>query len=106
MMARFGTRRQNSSATTTDDHPLQYPLQFSSLTALGGVRRLRDTLMFKNARSARADREFLKKESRCTRPLTGKNIDALLTEQDQYDARHSLERTTEVQVSEWLRQLP
>jgi hypothetical protein len=71
-----------------------------------GVRRLRDTLTFKNARSAQAGREFLKKENRCTRLLTKKNIDELLTEQNQYDACHSLERTTEAQVSEWLRQLP
>lgn len=73
---------------------------------LAGIRRLRDTLSFKSTRSAIAEKEILKRENRCTRPLTQKNIDTFLIEQDQYDARHLVQRTREVQVSEWLQQLP
>jgi hypothetical protein len=73
-----------------------------------GIRRLRDTLSFKNTRLAHSEKEFLKKECRCTMPLTQRNMDTLLTEQDQHDAVHSVQKTLDGKgkVSEWLQQLP
>jgi hypothetical protein len=87
---------RNSIPPSIPTHPLP----------LAGIRRLRDTLSFKNTRSALAEKELLKRENRCARPLTQRNIDTFLIEQDQNDARQYVQRTREVQVSEWLQQLP
>lgn len=74
-------------------------------TTFSGIQRLRDTLAHKISRSAWEEREFLKKEKRCKIPLTERNIDTLTTKLEQEDARHLVQRTREVQISEWLRQL-
>jgi hypothetical protein len=71
---------------------------------LGGISRLRDRLSFKNTRSALAEKELLKQENRCTRPLTERNVDTFLIEQDQQDAR--IRRAADLHVSQWLQQLP
>lgn len=68
--------------------------------------RLRDTVSFKNTRLAHSEKEFLKKECCCKVPLTQRNIDTLLTEQDQRDAVPSVQQTLDGKVSEWLQQLP
>lgn len=39
-------------------------------------------------------------------PLTERNIETFVTEQIEQDARDQIQRTREIQISEWLRLLP
>ncbi|CRG84931.1 hypothetical protein PISL3812_02100 [Talaromyces islandicus] len=71
---------------------------------LAGITKLRDRLSFKHARAALAEREILKRENRCKRPLTERNVDTFLIEQDLHDAR--IRRADDLHVSQWLQQLP
>lgn len=71
---------------------------------LAGITKLRDRLSFKHARAALAEREILKRENRCKRPLTHRNVDTFLIEQDLNDAR--IRRADNLHVSQWLQQLP
>ncbi|KAH8697438.1 hypothetical protein BGW36DRAFT_259012, partial [Talaromyces proteolyticus] len=66
--------------------------------------KLRNRLSFKSARAALAEREILKRENRCKRPLTQRNVDTFLIEQDLNDAR--IRRAENLHVSQWLQQLP
>ncbi|EED24312.1 hypothetical protein TSTA_076770 [Talaromyces stipitatus ATCC 10500] len=66
--------------------------------------KLRNRLSLKNARAAIAEREILKRENRAARPLTQRNMDTFLIEQDLHDAR--VRRAENLHVSQWLQQLP
>jgi hypothetical protein len=66
--------------------------------------KLRNRLSFKSARAAYAEREILKRENRAARPLTQRNMDTFLIEQDLHDAR--VRRAENLHVSQWLQQLP
>lgn len=66
--------------------------------------KLRNRLSFKSARAAYAEREILKRENRAARPLTQRNMDTFLIEQDLHDAR--VRRVENLHVSQWLQQLP
>jgi hypothetical protein len=66
--------------------------------------KLRNRLSFKSARAAYAEREILKRENRAARPLTQRNMDTFLIEQDLHDAR--IRRAENLHVSQWLQQLP
>lgn len=66
--------------------------------------KLRSRLSFKSARAAYAEREILKRENRAARPLTQRNMDTFLIEQDLHDAR--VRRAENLHVSQWLQQLP
>ncbi|EEA20494.1 hypothetical protein EYB25_007998 [Talaromyces marneffei] len=66
--------------------------------------KLRNRLSFKSARAAYAEREILKRENRAARPLTQRNMDTFLIEQDLRDAR--VRRAENLHVSQWLQQLP
>jgi hypothetical protein len=104
-MAGFHSNRKKSSSVDEEwreEAPFHAPRIPS--TTVGGIRRLRDSLSSKISHTAIAEREFLKKEARYKTPLTQRNIDYFTTQQQLKDAC-PLERTTEGQVSEWLRQL-
>jgi hypothetical protein len=73
---------------------------------LAGIRRLRETLLFKNTRSALAEKEILKSLNRHARPLTHRNVDVFLIEQDQYEARQLVQGTHDDHVTKWLQQIP
>lgn len=107
---RFASILKRDSASTSEDSwkaddPFGPPHIPSS--AVVGIKRLGHSLSHKISPSAFAEREFLRKENRrrYKTPLTERNIDFLLIQQEREDARHSVRRTREVQVSEWLRQL-
>jgi hypothetical protein len=71
---------------------------------LAGIRRLRETL--KNTRSAMVEKEMLKTLNRHARPLTHRNVDVFLIEQDQHEARQLIQGTHDNHVSKWLQQIP
>ncbi|KAH8426064.1 uncharacterized protein LDX57_003804 [Aspergillus melleus] len=70
----------------------------------GGIRRIRNTLS-KLSPSARAERQLLKQKSRYKIPLTERNVDTLVTEQEFTDACHPNEHSRELSVSAWLEQV-
>ncbi|KAJ5091611.1 hypothetical protein NUU61_006481 [Penicillium alfredii] len=73
-------------------------------TSNGGIRRLRDTLS-KLSPAAFAEKELLRKKNQYKIPLTERNVDTFVTEQEFHEACHPKERTSEDQVAEWLKQL-
>ncbi|KAL1862343.1 hypothetical protein Plec18167_000868 [Paecilomyces lecythidis] len=107
-MAGFPAGRKKPSSSLNDrwrerdESPFRPPRIPS--TAAGGIRRLRDTLSSKISRSAIAEREYLKKEARYKTPLTQRNMDAFITQQEVKEA-YRLDSSPEEHVSEWLRQL-
>lgn len=70
----------------------------------GGMRRLRDTLS-KLSPAASAEREALKKINHRKSPLTERNIDNFVLDQELRDAGNPNQHNTELQVSAWLDKL-
>ncbi|KAA8651942.1 hypothetical protein EYZ11_010589 [Aspergillus tanneri] len=66
-----------------------------------GIRRIRNTLS-KLSPSARAERELLKQKNRYKIPLTERNVDTLVTEQEFTEACYPNLHSRELQVSAWL----
>lgn len=73
---------------------------------LAGIRRLRETLLFKNTRTALAEKEMLKTLNRHARPLTHRNVDVFQIEQDQREARQLIRGTHDDHVAKWLEEIP
>ncbi|OKL60201.1 hypothetical protein UA08_04601 [Talaromyces atroroseus] len=87
-MHRQSTDSQDSSAKMSQSHA-RAPNSLSTLPLINNMSKLRDRLSFKHTRAALAEKEVLKRENRATRPLTQRNIDTFLIEQDLNDARFS-----------------
>lgn len=77
--------------------PPQVPRSFPN----GGIRRLRDTLS-KLSPGALAEKEELRKRNQYKVPLTHRNVDNLVTEQEVNEACTPSQRTPDIQVAEWL----
>lgn len=66
-----------------------------------GIRRLRNTLS-KLSKSSLAEKELLRKKNQYKIPLTHRNVDTFVEEQQVNDACRPNQRTPEIQVAEWL----
>ncbi|KAJ5578208.1 uncharacterized protein N7459_007172 [Penicillium hispanicum] len=77
------------------------PPQVSRSFPNGGIRRLRNTLA-KLSPSAFAEKELLRKKNQYKIPLTHRNVDTFVTEQECNDACRPNQRTPDIQVAEWL----
>ncbi|KAJ5682390.1 hypothetical protein N7462_005555 [Penicillium macrosclerotiorum] len=77
--------------------PPQVPRSFPN----GGIRRLRNTLS-KLSPSAFAEKELLRKKNQYKIPLTHRNVDTFVTEQEFNEACRPNQHTPEIQVAEWL----
>lgn len=66
-----------------------------------GIRRLRDTLS-KLSKSSLAEKELLRKKNQYKIPLTHRNVDTFVEEQQVNEACRPNQRTPEIQVAEWL----
>ncbi|KAJ5188436.1 hypothetical protein N7491_004761 [Penicillium cf. griseofulvum] len=69
-----------------------------------GIKRLRNTLL-KLSPSAFAEKELLRKKNQYKIPLTQRNVDTLVTEQECNEAYRPNLHSPEIQVTEWLRQV-
>ncbi|KAL4894103.1 hypothetical protein BDV59DRAFT_201408 [Aspergillus ambiguus] len=69
-----------------------------------GMQRIRNTLS-KLSPAARHERELLKQKNRYKIPLTERNIDTLVTEQQCTEASYPEKHHRELQVSAWLERL-
>ncbi|KAJ5158401.1 uncharacterized protein N7500_008052 [Penicillium coprophilum] len=69
----------------------------------GGIQRLRNTLS-KLSPSTFAEKELLRNKSQY-KPLTQRNVDTLVTEQECNEAYRPNLNSPEIQVTEWLRQV-
>ncbi|KAJ5493986.1 hypothetical protein N7463_010073 [Penicillium fimorum] len=70
----------------------------------GGIKRIRNTLS-KLSPSAFAEKELLRKKNQYKIPLTQRNVDTLVTEQECNEAYRPNLNSPEIQVTEWLRQV-
>ncbi|KAJ5097252.1 hypothetical protein N7456_007973 [Penicillium angulare] len=77
--------------------PPQVPRSFPN----GGIRRIRDTL-HKLSPSGMAEKELLRKKNQYKIPLTRRNMNTFVEEQEVKDACRPNQRTPEIQVAEWL----
>lgn len=79
--------------------PPQIPRSFPS-----GIKRLRDTLS-KLAPSSFAEKELLRTKNHHRVPLTERNVDTLVTEQECDEAYRPNLHSPNIQVTEWLRRV-
>ncbi|RMJ23941.1 hypothetical protein PHISP_05189 [Aspergillus sp. HF37] len=104
-MSRLRTMRKRN---TFPDGPWKAEIPFgpprTSSFPGAGMRRLRSTL-FKLSPAASAEREALKETNHRKLPLTEKNIDTFVLEQQLRDAGRPNQHNTELQVSAWLEKL-
>ncbi|KAJ5082531.1 hypothetical protein N7532_011574 [Penicillium argentinense] len=77
--------------------PPEVPRSFPN----GGIRRLRDTLS-KLSPTALAEKEELRKKNQYKIPLTHRNVDNFVNEQEVNEACTPNQHTPEIQVAEWL----
>lgn len=66
-----------------------------------GIRRLRNTFS-KLSKSSAAEKELLRKKNQYKIPLTHRNVDTFVEEQQVNEACRPNQRTPEIQVVEWL----
>lgn len=77
------------------------PPQVSRSFPNGGIKRLRDTLS-KLSPGAIAEKEELRKKNQYKIPLTHRNVDNFVTEQEVNEACTPTQRSPDIQVAEWL----
>ncbi|KAJ5588569.1 hypothetical protein N7537_011247 [Penicillium hordei] len=69
-----------------------------------GIKRLRNTLS-KLSPSAFAEKELLRKQNQYKSPLTQRNVDTFVTEQECNEAYKPNLHSPQIQVTEWLRRV-
>jgi hypothetical protein len=84
------------------DHPFGPPPIQRSVS--GGIQRLRNTLS-KISPAALAEKELLRKKNQYKIPLTQRNVDTLVTEQECNEACKPSLNSPEIQVTEWLQRV-
>ncbi|KAJ5941018.1 hypothetical protein N7516_001186 [Penicillium verrucosum] len=81
------------------DNPFGPPEVPSSVPS--GIKRLRNTLS-KLSPSAFTEKELLRKKNQYKSPLTQRNVDTLVTEQECNEAYKPNLHSPQIQVTEWL----
>ncbi|EKV05816.1 Flavin-containing monooxygenase FMO GS-OX3 [Penicillium digitatum] len=92
----------NSDYPWRSDNPFSPPP--APQPAPSGIKRLRNTLS-KLSPSAFVEKEFLQKKNLHQSPLTKRNVDTLVTEQECNEAYKPNLHSPQVQVTEWLRRV-
>ncbi|PTU22667.1 hypothetical protein P175DRAFT_0507482 [Aspergillus ochraceoroseus IBT 24754] len=110
-MARFRSHQRKKSARSIAsedpwkvDTPFGPPRITTHYFPGSGIRRIRNTLS-KLSPSARAERELLRQKNRYKIPLTERNMDTFVTEQEFTDARYPDQHTNELHIAAWLDRL-
>ena len=110
VISKFRSQRKKHtrSQTRVSDGPWKSdtpfgPPQVSSFPA-AGIRRIRNTLS-KLSPAARAERELLRQTNRYKNPLTERNVNNFVSEQELRDIYYPTDNSTELQVTAWLEQL-
>ena len=108
-MSRFPSQRKKNVRSVNSEGPWKVetpfgPPQVPRSFANGGIRRLRNTLS-KLSPSSFAEKEMLRQKNRFRVPLTQRNVDNFVTEQEVNEACQLEQRTPEIQVAEWLERL-
>ncbi|KAJ5752927.1 hypothetical protein N7520_009844 [Penicillium odoratum] len=103
-MSRTRTSRHQSPSIASEAWKVDTPFgppEFPRSFPNGGIRRLRNTLS-KLSPSAMAEKEILRKKNQYKIPLTHRNVDTFVTEQQCNDITRPNQRSPEIQVVEWL----
>ncbi|KAE8351519.1 hypothetical protein BDV28DRAFT_136948 [Aspergillus coremiiformis] len=107
-MSKFRSQRKKNARSIASEDPWRVETPFGpphiSHFPGGGIRRIRNTL-HKLSPSARAERELLKQKNRYKIPLTKRNVDTLVTEQQFTEACYSEKHSNELHISAWLERL-
>ncbi|KAJ6145702.1 hypothetical protein N7470_009597 [Penicillium chermesinum] len=104
-MSKAHSPRDKNSSEGSDEQwkvdtpfgPPELPHSFSS----GSIRRIRNSLS-KLSPSALAEKDLLRKKNQYKQPLTRRNVNSLVTAQEWQEACQPNQRTSELQVTEWL----
>lgn len=108
IMSKFRSQRKKTSRSLASERPWQADTPFGPphipSSRGNGINRIRNTLN-KLSPAARAERELLKQKSRYKNPLTERNVNALVSEQEIMDACYPTEHSMELQVTTWLERL-
>ncbi|KAJ5917649.1 hypothetical protein N7466_011203 [Penicillium verhagenii] len=107
-MSRRASRHQSSPSITSQeawkvDTPFGPPEVHRSFSN-GGIRRLKNTLS-RLSPSAMAEKEILRKKNQYKSPLTHRNVDTFVTEQEYNDITRPNQHSPKIQVVEWLERL-
>ena len=107
-MSKFQSQRKKPSRSLASERPWQADTPFGPphipSSRENGIDRIRNTLN-KLSPAARAERELLKQKSRHKNPLTERNVNALVSEQEVMDACYPTEHSMELQVTTWLERI-
>ncbi|KAJ5832135.1 hypothetical protein N7474_000446 [Penicillium riverlandense] len=108
-MSRFSSQRKKNVRSVNSEGPWKVdtpfgPPQVPRSFPNGGIRRLRNTLS-KLSPSSFAEKEVLRQKNRFRVPLTHRNIDTFVTEQEYKEACQREQRTPDIEVAEWLERL-
>ena len=102
-MSKFRSIRDKHSKSSSSDDACKVDDTFEQ-PRTSSFRRLRNTLakLSPSASSTSSEKELLKKYYPGKVPLTERNVDSFVLDQQLRDAGHSDDHNTEVQVSAWL----
>ncbi|KAJ5852527.1 uncharacterized protein N7529_011912 [Penicillium soppii] len=107
-MARNRSQRNKMEHSVTSESPWKSEHPFGppqvSRSPSGGIQRLRNTL-HKLSPSAFAEKELLRKKNQYKIPLTQRNVDTFVTEQECNEAYKPNLHSPEIQVTEWLQRV-
>ncbi|KAB8070428.1 hypothetical protein BDV29DRAFT_180874 [Aspergillus leporis] len=107
-MSKFRSQRKKNARSIASEDPWRVEAPFGppriSHFPGGSIQRIRNTL-FKLSPSARAERELLRQKNRYKIPLTERNVDTFVTEQQWTEACDPKKHSNEIHVSAWLERL-
>lgn len=108
-MSKFRSQqRKKPTRSLASERPWQADIPFGPphipSSPGNGIDRLRNTLS-KLSPAARAERELLKQKSRYKNPLTERNVNTLVSQQEVMDACYPTDHSTELQVTIWLERM-
>lgn len=107
-MSRTLSPHKNPVQSVTSDCPWRSDNPFGppqvQRSVPSGIKRLRDTLS-KLSPSAFAEKDLLRKKNQYKTPLTERNVDTLVTEQECNAAYKPSLHSPEIQVTEWLQRV-
>ncbi|KZN93271.1 Flavin-containing monooxygenase FMO GS-OX3 [Penicillium chrysogenum] len=107
-MSRTLSPRKKPVQSVTSDYPWRSDNPFGppqiQRSVPSGIKRLRDTLS-KLSPSAIAEKDLIRKKNQYKTPLTERNVDTLVTEQECNAAYKPNLHSPEIQVTEWLQRV-
>ncbi|KAJ5511956.1 hypothetical protein LT330_003076 [Penicillium expansum] len=107
-MSRTPSPQKKHVQSVTSDYPWRSDSPFGppqvTRSVPSGIKRIRNTLS-KLSPSAFAEKELLRKKNQRKSPLTKRNVDTFVTEQECNEAYKPNLHSPQIQVTEWLQRV-